>query len=103
MRKAISQNKLVAKVVGIADLDSLFPRSVLRGRIGLDVRVEQGSVSTGKRVRLSSPDSGEEVQIVGIEMLSDPHDPNVVRVHCSKPKVLAIPTGIVDGWSIKEQ
>ncbi len=95
-------NKLVATVVEITDLGGLFPASALRGRIGLDIRVERGSLSTGKRVRLSGPGSEEEVEIVGIEMLSNPHDPNVVRILCSKPKVLGLPTGKVEGWNIAE-
>jgi hypothetical protein len=96
-------DKLVATVVEVADLGGLFPGSALKGRIGLDVRIEQGSLSTGKRVRLAGPSSEEEVEIVGIEMLSNPHDPNVVRILCSKPKVLAIPTGKAEGWIIAEQ
>jgi len=95
-------DKLVAKVVLVTDLGGLFPASALKGRIGLDVRVERGSLFTGKRVRLSGPGSEEELEIVGIEMLSNPDDPHVVRVHCSRPKVLALPTGKVEGWNIAE-
>jgi len=54
-------------------------------------------------VRLHGLGSEEEVEIVGIEMLSHPHDPNVVRILCSKPKLLALPTGKVEGWIIAEQ
>jgi len=43
-----------------------------------------------------------EVEIVGIEMLSNPDDPHVVRVHCSRPKILALPAGKVEGWNITE-
>jgi hypothetical protein len=86
----------------MTDLGGLFPASTLMGRIGLDVRVERGSLSTGKRVRLSGPGTEEEVEIVGIEMLSNPYDPNVVRILCSKPKVLALPTGKLEGWDIAE-
>jgi hypothetical protein len=95
-------DKLVATVVEVADLGGLYPASVLKGRIGLDVRVERGSLSTGKRVRLHGPDSEEEVEIVGIEMLSNPHDPEVVRILCPKPRMLALPTGKVEGWTIAE-
>ena len=95
-----NSSKLVAKVVEIINLGELFPVSVLKGRIGLSVRVEQGALSTGHTVRLTGPDSEEEVEIVGIEMLGDPHDPSVVRIHCSKPKVLSIPIGRVVGWNI---
>lgn len=96
-------DKLIATVVDVTNLDELFPASVLKGRIGLDVRVEQGSLSTGKKVHLSGSGTQEEVEILGIEMVSEAHDPTVVRVHCSKPKVLAIPAGKVEGWTIAEQ
>ena len=96
-------DKLVATVIEVTDLGELFPASVLKGRIGLDVRIERGSLSTGKRVRLHGLGSEEEVEIVGIEMLSNPHDPNVVRILCSKPRMLALPTGKVEGWIIAEQ
>ena len=95
-------DKLVATVIEVIDLGGLYPASVLNGRIGLDVRVERGSLSTGKRVRLHVLSSEEEVEITGIEMLSNPHDPNVVRILCSKPKALALPTGKVEGWIITE-
>jgi hypothetical protein len=95
-------NKLAATVIEVTDLGELYPASVLNGRIGLDIRIEQGSLSTGKRVWLRCLGSTEEVEIVGIEMISNPHDPNVVRILCSKPKTLALPTGRVEGWSIAE-
>jgi hypothetical protein len=95
-------NQLVATVIGVTDLGGLLPTSGLKGRVGLDVRVERGSLSTGKRVRLHGLGSEEEVEILGIEMLSNPQDPNVVRILCSKPKTLALPTGKVEGWIIKE-
>ncbi len=95
-------DKLVATVIEVTDLGELFPTSVLKGQIGLDVRVEQGSLSTGKRVRLHGLGSEEELEITGIEMLSNPHDPNVVRILCSKPKTLALPAGKAGGWLITE-
>lgn len=93
-------DKLVATVVEVTDLGVLFPAPSFKGRIGLDVRVERGSLSPGKRVRLSGLGVEEEVEIVGIEMLSNTCDTNVVRVLCSKPKVLTLPTGKVEGWTI---
>src|SRR5438132_3196797 len=93
-------NKLVATVVEVTKLDELFPASVLKGRIGLDVRVERGSLSSGKKVRLSGPGFEEQLEIVGIEMLNNAHDPNVVRIHCSKPKLLMPSAGKVVGWTI---
>ncbi|HKI31161.1 MAG TPA: hypothetical protein VKA46_04795 [Gemmataceae bacterium] len=96
-------DKLVATVIEVTDLGQLFPASVLKGRLGLDVRIERGSLSTGKKVRLHGLGLEEEVEIIGIEMLSNPHDPNVVRILCSKPKTLALPTGKVEGWVIAEQ
>lgn len=95
-------DKLIAVVVEVADLGGLFPGSVLKGKIGLDVRLERGSFSTGNRIRLHGPDSEEEVEITGIEMLSHPHDPNVVRILCSEPDTLALPSGKVEGWTIAE-
>src|SRR5262245_53375144 len=95
-------DKLVASVIEVTDLGEHFPASVLKGRIGLAVRIVHGSLSTTKRVRLHGPDSEEEVEIVGIEMLSNPHDPGVVRIVCPKPKSLALPTGKVEGWTIEE-
>ena len=95
-------DKLVATVVEMTDLGGLFPTSAFKGRIALDVRIERGSLSSGKRVRLSGPGTEEEVEIVGIEMLSNPCDPNVVRILCSKPKVLALPAGKLEGWDIAE-
>jgi len=85
------------------NLGELFPGSVLGGRIGLDVRVERGSLNRGKRVRLQSLDSEEEVEIVGIEMLSNRDDPNIVRIICSQPKLLRLPTGRLEGWAITEE
>jgi hypothetical protein len=95
-------DKLFAKVIEVTDLGALFPASVLKGRIGLDIRIEQGSLSTGKRVRLHGLGSEEELEIVGIEMLRNPHDPNVVRILCPKPKTLTLRTGKVEGWIIAE-
>ena len=95
-------DKLVATVIEVMDLGGLFPASVLKGQIGLDVRVEQGSLCTGKRVRLHGLGSEEELEITGIEILRDPHDQNVVRILCSKPEVLTLPTGKLRGWLITE-
>ena len=65
--------------------------------------MERGSLSTGKTVRLSGPEFGQEVEIVGVEMLSDPRDPSLVRIVCSKPTTLTPPSGPVEGWSIVEE
>jgi hypothetical protein len=95
-------DKLVATVIEVTDLGGLFPTSVLKGQIGLDVRVEQGSLCTGRRVQLHGLGLEEGLEITGIEMLRNPHDQNVVRILCSKPKMLALPTGKVRGWLITE-
>jgi hypothetical protein len=95
--------KLVATVIEVTDLGGIFPASVFKGRIGLDVRIAQGSLSTGKKVWLHGPGSEEQVEIVGIEMLSNPHDPDVVRIICPKPKMLSIPSGKVTGWTIVDR
>ncbi len=101
MPKTIT-DKLVATIIEVNDLGELFPASVLKGRIGLDVRLEQGSLSTGKMVRLHGQGSEEEVEITGIEMLSNPDDPDVIRILCSRPKTLALPAGRARGWRITE-
>jgi hypothetical protein len=101
MTRTIISN-LAATVIEITDLGELFPAPVLKGRIGLDVRIERGSLSPGKRVRLSGPGLDVEVEIIGVEMMSNPHDPNVVRIFCSKPRMLALPTGKVEGWNISD-
>lgn len=95
-------DKLAATIVEVADVGNLFPGSVLYGRIGLDVRIDRGSLHAGKRVRLHGLGSEEEVEIVGIEMLSNHEQPDVVRILCSKPRLLELPTGRVDGWTISE-
>jgi hypothetical protein len=95
-------DKLVATVVELTDLGSLFPASALKGRIGLDIRIERGSLAPGKRVRLSGPGCEELLEIVGIEMLSNAHDPNVIRILCWKPKMRVLPTGKAEGWTIAE-
>jgi len=95
--------KLVASVIEVTDLGELFPASVFKGRIGLDVRIARGSLSTGKKAWLHGPGSEEQVEIIGIEMLSNPHDPDVVRIICTKPKMLSIPTGKVAGWTMVER
>ncbi|HQU44028.1 MAG: hypothetical protein B7Z73_05045 [Planctomycetia bacterium 21-64-5] len=96
-------DKLAATVVEVTDLGELFPGSVLKGRIGLDVRIERGSLGTGKRVRLHGLGSEEEVEILGIEMLNNPRDPNVVRILCCRPAMLSLPSGKVQGWMIAEE
>ncbi|HLJ94240.1 MAG TPA: hypothetical protein VKU02_13720 [Gemmataceae bacterium] len=95
-------DKLVALVVEVTDVGELFGTSVFKDRIGLDVRVVQGSLAIGKKVFLSRPGEQEELEIVGIEMLRNPRDPNVVRILCSKPKRLTIASGTVEGWVITE-
>lgn len=95
-------DKLTATVLEVTDLGGLYPASVFKGRIGLDVRVERGSLSTGKRVRLHGPGLEDEVEIVGIEMLRNPHDSELVRIFCAQPRMLTLPTGKVEGWTLAE-
>jgi hypothetical protein len=102
MTKTITE-KLIARVVGVTDLGGIYPGSTLIGQVGVDVCVEQGSLSIGQNVRLNGPGSSEQVQITGIEMLSNPHDPNVVRILLTKPKTQLPPTGKLEGWTIAEQ
>jgi hypothetical protein len=101
MTKTIT-DKLFATVQAVTDVGKLFAAPALKGRIGLDVHIQRGLLATGKTVRLHGLGSEEKVEIVCIEMLSNPHDPNVVRIICSKPKRLALPTGKVEGWIIAE-
>lgn len=93
---------MLATVIEISNLAEILPPSVMKGRIGLDIRIEQGSLSVGKRVKLHGLGSEEELEIVGIEMAADLHDPGLIRIHCSKPTGFPLPTGDVDGWMIEE-
>jgi hypothetical protein len=54
-------------------------------------------------VDLASRFEKEEITIKGIEMKSDPADPNKVRIVCSKPKTIKIPLGDVGEWTISEE
>jgi hypothetical protein len=100
----IVTEKLMATVLDVVDLGGLYPAiACFQNRVGLDIRIEQGSLTIGKKVRLSSPAADDEVEVIGIEMLSNLQDPNVARVICSRPKALAIPVGKVEGWHIAEQ
>jgi translation elongation factor EF-Tu-like GTPase len=97
-------DKLHASVVRIEDVERTYPGvASFRGRVALDVRVERGCLSVGKRVQLSGPQTHEQVEIVGIEMILNLNDPSVVRVVCSRPVAPVIPTGPVEGWMIAEQ
>jgi hypothetical protein len=96
-------DKLLASVVGIEDVDQAYPDvSAFKGRIAVDVRIEQGSLSVGKRVQLAGPLFSETIEVVGIEMVLNLEDPNVVRILCSKPSTAPVPTGKVEGWNLVE-
>jgi hypothetical protein len=73
------------------------------GQIGLDVRIQQGALHVGKRVRLQGPDSNEAVEAVGVELLATVPDPSLIRIHCSKPKTLDLATGKTNGWRLGEE
>jgi hypothetical protein len=97
-------DKLLASVVEIEDIDRAFPGiASFKGRIALDVHIEQGTLSVGKRVQLSGPQFAESVEIVGIETVLKIEDPNVVRILCSRPSTLTVPAGKIEGWNIAEQ
>jgi len=100
---AANNKKLIASVLDFVDFGAQYPGSVLGRQIGLDVRAVQGSVSIGKKILLSGPDAQEELEIVGIELLSNPRDRSVVRIHCSKPMKLVIPDATLEGWTIEER
>jgi hypothetical protein len=96
--------KLVAKVLGITDLGEVQLADA-RGpeeQIELEIQVQQGALCPGKRVRLSGPGFGEEIEFRSFEMLRKLDDPNWVRITCSKPKSQSIPTGELAGWTITE-
>jgi hypothetical protein len=95
--------KLMANVVASVDLDTFFPSPAFKGLVAFDVYVEKGEISTGKRVFLTGQSEKEEVIISGIEMKSDPADPNKVRVLCSKPKTIKIPLSNNVEWTIGEE
>jgi hypothetical protein len=95
--------KLVATVIEVMDLGTLFPGSAFNGRIGLDVRIDQGSLSAETPLCLSGPGGEAVLDVVGIEMSSNSRDPNLVRILCPKPKGLSLPVGLVDGWHVAEQ
>src|SRR5947209_19577446 len=97
-------NKLLASVVGVEDLDRAYPGiAAFKGRLALDVRIEQGSLSVGKRVQLTGPLFSEPVEVVGVEMALNLEDPNVIRILCSKPPTVSIPAGKVEGWNLAEK
>ena len=97
-------DKLVASVVGIEDVEREYPGiASFKGRIALDVRVDRGSLSVGKRVQLSGPRFSEPVDVVGIETVLNLEEPDVIRILCSKPPTLYLPSGKVEGWCIAEQ
>ncbi len=96
-------DKLLASVVGMEDVERAYPGiASFTGRVAVDVRIERGSLSVGKRVQLSGPEFSAPVDVVGIETVLNLKDPNVVRILCSKPATLAVP-GQVEGWTIAEQ
>ncbi len=97
-----TSDKLLAKVAEVIDVGKLFGISAFKDRISLDVCVVQGSLSIGKRVFLSRSDEQEELEIVSIEMLRNPQEPNAVRILCSKPRRITIPWGRTVGWVITE-
>jgi translation elongation factor EF-Tu-like GTPase len=97
-------DKLLASVVAIEDVERAFPSiTSFRGRIAVDVRIEQGVLSVGKKVQLTGPHVHAHLEIVGIETVLKLKDSNVVRVICSRPATSAFPTGPVEGWTIVEQ
>lgn len=95
--------KLLASVAGVEYLDQTFPGvGSFKGRVAMDIRVERGTLSIGKRVRLTGPHLDEVVEVVGIEMHPNLEDPSLVRILCSKPSLIVLPTGRVTGWNIVE-
>jgi hypothetical protein len=95
--------KLVANVVASVDLDPFFPAPAFKGLVAFDVYVEKGEISTGKRVFLVGQSEKEQVTVKGIEMRSDPADPNKVRVLCCKPKTIKLPLSSNGDWTIAEE
>jgi hypothetical protein len=98
--------KLVATVFEITDLGKVqLAEGGSEERIDLDIQVQLGELSTAKRLRLSGPDYGEEIEIRAIYLTSlrwTPVDRSWVRITCSRRKSLTIPTGELAGWRITE-
>ncbi len=92
--------QVAGTVLRSINLDALLPEWSDHGRLGLDVRVLNGTLSIGQRVILRGPSSEEKVTIIGIETLVDPNNPRVVRIHCTKPAALTAPPGNLEGWTI---
>jgi translation elongation factor EF-G len=98
----ITSGKATAIVFRCVDLANVLPGSSPRGRLGFDVRVTTGTLSVGQRVKVLGSGSQEEIEIIGIEVLGDRHDPHVVRVHCTKPQAVVVRTGSIEGWTMVE-
>ena len=97
-------DKLVATVLEITDLGEvqLADQGGSERQIELDIQVQQGELCAGKRVRLSGPGYGEEIEFRSIYLLRKLDDPSWKRIICSRPGSLAIPTGDLAGWTIAE-
>jgi hypothetical protein len=95
--------KLVALVLRIADHGEVqLAEGGSEEQIELDIEVQQGELCPGQRVRLSGPGYGEEIEFRAFYMLRKPDDRNWVRIICSRPKSLTIPTEELAGWRIAE-
>jgi hypothetical protein len=70
-------------------------------QIELDIEVQQGELSTAKRLRLSGPGYGEEIEFRSIYLFRDLRAaPGWARIICSRPRSLTIPTGDLAGWTL---
>lgn len=97
-------DKLLATVVGMEDVERKYPGvASFKGRVALDVHIERGSLSVGKRLQLTGQQFSESLEVDGIEMALNLKDPDVVRILCTKPATLAVPSGEIEGWTIAEQ
>lgn len=99
--------KLVATVLRITDVGEVRPpdRSGSEEQIDLDIQVQQGELCVGKRVRLSGPGGGEEIEFRSCYLTPKrplPWGQGSATITCSKPKSLSIPAGDVAGWTITE-
>ena len=96
--------KLLARVLKIADLGEVgLPEGGSEEQIEMDIEVRQGELDRAKRLRLSGPSYGEEIEFRSIYLFRDLRaGPGWARIICSKPGSLTIPTGDLVGWTLTE-
>jgi hypothetical protein len=93
--------KLLATVLRITDLGAVeLAEGGSEEQIELDIQVRQGELGTAKRLRLSGPGYGDEIEFRSCYMLGKPDDRSWVRIICFRPRSITIPTGNLTGWAL---